>query len=649
MKTIGWVVLFLSVLGVFSGTPKANAAGIPCVQGGTCRLGSGTTIGGVPQVLNKSTTYFVDPTGNDSNACTSAGTAACATIQGAYNKKPKTQLNSTATLSLACGTYSAGAFIEGDEFIYNGVPSLTPSAAQSPQLIVTGTMQNATLSTGPNTGTLTSATQGGSPNSTWGTFTLAAAGWTVNNLAGKFIQITAGTDVGETRVIVSNTATVGTITGSWAIQPDATSQFAIVTPCVTVNDGLSEEQSGAQATSPARGPLVSAAFIVREPYGPAITSPTVTLQWMNISASRSGDGVAVEGTSNVLVQNNVFSNTTVPITGTALLHLTSASQLTAISNVFNIPVIYNGILASQSVSATTATSGASTPGFSSLVARYNSFLMSSVVNNSFGAISVNRTTTFSFQNSIQTGSVGIGCDSSSCSVEGDQITVTSTSGVALDCNGSQGRVAQSSLHIYAETLTGGGGSSTALDSIGGAGDCSFYVDNGNLTISGFGVAYHLPYQNVRILGEGSSLPAPSGSTTADIQFGLISQNFTWAQFTGQVPHIISDQHGNVVDNGDNGVNNQLYVQGNTYVPTVTGTGSIGTPTLRFGSVSVNNPTCSMSASTSCTATVNSGSVCSCWARGSNVSGGATACGVSGTTATCTAAAANSNTYEIWPH
>lgn len=67
-----------------------------------------------------------------------------------------------------------------------------------------------------NATTFTSATIG-----------LAGAGWTVNEHAGRFVKITAGTGANQMAYILSNTATVLTIAGTFTTTPDATSDFEI--------------------------------------------------------------------------------------------------------------------------------------------------------------------------------------------------------------------------------------------------------------------------------------------------------------------------------------------------------------------------------------------------------------------------------------
>ncbi len=66
------------------------------------------------------------------------------------------------------------------------------------------------------------ATSGGAS-----TLTDTAKAWSVNAYANKAVNITAGTGAGQTRTIVSNTATQLTADTPWVTQPDATSVYAI--------------------------------------------------------------------------------------------------------------------------------------------------------------------------------------------------------------------------------------------------------------------------------------------------------------------------------------------------------------------------------------------------------------------------------------
>ena len=59
------------------------------------------------------------------------------------------------------------------------------------------------------------------------TLTNSGKAWTVNQWVNYQVRITAGTGIGQIRVIASNTATAITTATAWTTQPDVTSQYAI--------------------------------------------------------------------------------------------------------------------------------------------------------------------------------------------------------------------------------------------------------------------------------------------------------------------------------------------------------------------------------------------------------------------------------------
>lgn len=65
-------------------------------------------------------------------------------------------------------------------------------------------------------------------SATANTLTKTGAGWTTNAYATHHVVIRAGTGQGQVRLIASNTATVLTIDGTWAVIPDTTSTFEVV-------------------------------------------------------------------------------------------------------------------------------------------------------------------------------------------------------------------------------------------------------------------------------------------------------------------------------------------------------------------------------------------------------------------------------------
>lgn len=167
---------------------------------------------------------YVDPTGSDTNACTQTGTQACLTIQGAFNKSPQ-HLYHQLTINVAAGTY-AGATISG----FTIDPAVQKVTAG---ILLDGALANVTPTTGTATGTASAGSAGS--GSTFGTLTDGTKTWTVNDaaLVGKFVIITGGTGNGQVRVVVSNTATVLTIAGTWTA-PTGTSTYALQSPSVNI-------------------------------------------------------------------------------------------------------------------------------------------------------------------------------------------------------------------------------------------------------------------------------------------------------------------------------------------------------------------------------------------------------------------------------
>lgn len=188
-------------------------------------------------------TLLVSTTGSDTGNCT---VSPCLTIDYARSQIPP-NIQDNILVSVAAGTYTAGAYIAGFTFSVNNTRKPTSQTTGPALSFKCSSYSAATLASGSQTGTLTSATQGqtgtlssGNP-SIWGTFTVTGANWTVGDLAGHLIQITSGTGAGELAMISktnANTSTVGTIDGIWAVTPDSSSHFAIVDPGCIINNVL---------------------------------------------------------------------------------------------------------------------------------------------------------------------------------------------------------------------------------------------------------------------------------------------------------------------------------------------------------------------------------------------------------------------------
>ncbi len=237
-------------------------------------------------------TFYVDPTGNDANQCTSTGTAACLTIQGAVNKVPKL-LQDLITINVAAGSYAG--------FIVSGF-TMNPAVQKTGGIFINGTLATVTPATGPGTGTATAGTAG--TNTTYGTLTDSTQTWTVNDLRGKWVTITGGTGSGQIKVITSNTATAITIAGTWTA-PTGTSTYAIQSPASLITS------AAPVVVDTAGGTLISAGGfqIANNTMGVSGSTPTSILV-QNLAVNSSGGrvlGGSFVAFSQVLMSSGTFS------------------------------------------------------------------------------------------------------------------------------------------------------------------------------------------------------------------------------------------------------------------------------------------------------------------------------------------------------
>lgn len=241
---------------------------------------SSVTPSGTPNVVQATTaplTFYVDPTGNDSNACTATGTAACLTIQGALNKSPR-MLRHQVTVSVAAGSY-AGALVSG--FFVD------PSFQQANGgLLIDGALATSTLATGSATGTAAGAGQSTGSGSTFGTLCDPGATWTVSDLVGRFITTTSPANA--TRVITANTATCITIAGTWLLPVAGSTTYTVQDPSVIVTGAVTGPASPVSSSSANR-----AAFIFTG-NDFSYQNSACALRNMRI-ANATGFGVAVAG------------------------------------------------------------------------------------------------------------------------------------------------------------------------------------------------------------------------------------------------------------------------------------------------------------------------------------------------------------------
>jgi hypothetical protein len=254
---------------------------------------------------------FVDPTGSDSGSCTSTGTGACLTIQGALNKIPK-GLRHRATVTVAAGNY-AGFTVSG----FTIDPAFQRATAG---LLITGTLGNVTPATGSATGTATAGSAGS--NTTFGTLTDAAATWTVNDpaLVGKLLVITGGTGAGQVKVIVSNTATALTIAGTWTA-PTGTSTYAIQAPTSVITSVAAAIPNAVGGSA-----VATAGFQIVDNVVSGSLNTWVDIMNMGFSLGSSVAG-RVQGTGAVGISQSVFASSGIVTANGATLTATAVGYV----------------------------------------------------------------------------------------------------------------------------------------------------------------------------------------------------------------------------------------------------------------------------------------------------------------------------------
>ncbi len=140
-------------------------------------------------------TLFVDPTGNDTNACTASGTAACATVSGALAKLPL-HIRHNVTINVAPGTYSGTVTFPPLQSVSTASISVQGAARTAP-----------TIASGLTSGTLTSSNTNFGVVSGPAVFTDSTQTWTLDDLVGFFFEVTSGPLSGSVCPISGNTAT----------------------------------------------------------------------------------------------------------------------------------------------------------------------------------------------------------------------------------------------------------------------------------------------------------------------------------------------------------------------------------------------------------------------------------------------------------
>lgn len=231
-------------------------------------------------------TYFVDPTGADTNNCTTSGTSACLTIQGALNKAPKL-LRDQVTVNVAAGSYAG--------FIISGFTTDTGVQQATGGLLINGALVNSTLATGSATGTATGAGQSAGAGSTFGVLCDSTATWTANDLRGRFV--TTLNPANAALVVSSNTATCITIVGTWALPVAGSTTYAIQDPSVTIT-------SPANLAAPAGAPAQPiAAGIIIDTGSMMYNQPAILVRNIRVANTTGSTGVLAGGDGSYTFTN----------------------------------------------------------------------------------------------------------------------------------------------------------------------------------------------------------------------------------------------------------------------------------------------------------------------------------------------------------
>jgi hypothetical protein len=185
----------------------------------------------VQTVTTAALVLYVDPAGNDNNACTASGAAACQTFAGACSKIPHA-VKHDVSITHVDGTYTSG----GCELTNDVYPSGTIRTVWTPT--------TATVATGTATGTLTAGPTTANALA-YTVFTDGAQSLTSNDLVGKWAcfgaAATAGvvfsTSTSQCVPIDSNTATTFTMVGQLdtAVISGAAYRFVTVASVIASN------------------------------------------------------------------------------------------------------------------------------------------------------------------------------------------------------------------------------------------------------------------------------------------------------------------------------------------------------------------------------------------------------------------------------
>lgn len=284
------------------------------------RTGQSTTSVTQQNVNEKATAavnLYVDPTGTDSDSCVSSGTAACLTIQRAWNNAVNFYNNSAyaVTINVAAGTTYAAPILSGWNCMNGG------------SMLIQGALAASTnLATGSATGTATGNSVGS--NNTYSTLTDSGATWTTNDLAGRFI-----TNNSVTRVIRSNTGTVITVVGGGTFTNTA---YTISDNNVTINSVATVTQP--QDTSLGSGQATSGLWVFDNVCSHALTGP-IAIKNIKIAVPEgTGGSINIQGPNQWVTLDQVQ---VVPTSGSTVttVHLKAGSKLATVDTAFMLGAV----------------------------------------------------------------------------------------------------------------------------------------------------------------------------------------------------------------------------------------------------------------------------------------------------------------------
>ena len=134
-------------------------------------------------------------------------------------------IGATCTTAADCSTQLAGSYWNGSlDDMYFAMGGSTTSDALTPNQIRKLYLEGRSALTHASV-SVVDATAGEVSSTTIGD---SGETWIKNAFAGSIVEIVGGTGIAQTRRVVSNTATVMTVTPAWTVTPDTTSDFKVM-------------------------------------------------------------------------------------------------------------------------------------------------------------------------------------------------------------------------------------------------------------------------------------------------------------------------------------------------------------------------------------------------------------------------------------